>query len=195
MIYGDLQLFDILIFAGITIFLFFRLKNVLGKRNGHEKQNNTNISHTIEEQADSNQNTIPDLQTNFSKLETAYKNIKDFNHKNFLEGAKMAFETIINAFNNGDKKTLKNLVTTEVFKSFEGAIDSSKIDSDWQFYSLNIESVESVIIDSKNIKISINFISEQFKNNDENTIIKKQDLWTFEKAIKSKEPKWLLSAT
>ena len=32
----------------------------------------------------------------------------DFDHKNFLEGAKFAFETIINAFNKSDKKTLKN---------------------------------------------------------------------------------------
>ena len=45
------------------------------------------------------------------------------------------------------------------------------------------------------IKIGIKFISEQFKNNDEDTIIKKEDLWSFEKPIKSKNPNWLLSST
>ena len=37
MVYGDLQIFDIIIFAGIAIFLVFRLKNTLGKRTGFEK--------------------------------------------------------------------------------------------------------------------------------------------------------------
>ena len=45
------------------------------------------------------------------------------------------------------------------------------------------------------IKIRIRFISEQFKNNDENTVIKKQDSWTFEKPIKTQNPIWLLSTT
>ena len=90
---------------------------------------------------------------------------------------------------------LKNLLTPEVFKSFEGAIDSKNIDSDYQFYSLNIKNIESVTLEGDQIKICIKFISEQFKNNDENTVIKKQDIWTFEKAIKSKNPNWLLSST
>ena len=107
----------------------------------------------------------------------------------------MAFESIINAFNKGDKKTLKSLLTPEVFKSFETAIDSNKIDSDYQFYSLNIEKIESVIVEENYIKICIKFISEQFKNNDENTVVKKQDVWTFQKHIKSKNPNWLLSST
>ena len=45
------------------------------------------------------------------------------------------------------------------------------------------------------IKICVKFISEQFKDNDENTVVKKQDSWTFEKLISSKDPKWLLSST
>ena len=53
----------------------------------------------------------------------------------------------------------------------------------------------SVAIENNTIRISIKFISEQFKNNDETTIIKKQDLWTFEKSIDSKDPNWLLSST
>ena len=107
----------------------------------------------------------------------------------------MAFETIINAFNKGDKKTLKKLVTQSVFKSFEEAIDAKKIDSNYQFYSLNIEKVEKTQVEADYIKICIVFVSEQFKNNDESTVIKKQDIWTFEKSLKSKNPNWLLSST
>ena len=138
---------------------------------------------------------IPELSENLVELKKAYKLINEFDHNDFLNGAKNAFETIINAFNKGDKKTLKTLLSTDVFKKFEEAIDSKNIDQNYQFFSLNIDSVEDVTTDSENIHIQIKFISEQFKDNDENTVVKKQDSWTFEKSTKSKNPNWLLSAT
>ncbi len=195
MVYGDLQILDIIVFAGIVVFLVFRLRNVLGKRTGFEKKPNNNIGVKPTKNKEPTANNIPELEEKIAKLKTAYETINDFNHKNFLEGAKSAFETIINAFNKGDKKTLKKLVTEDVFKSFEEAIDAKNIDSDYQFYSLNIESIEKVYVERNRIKICVKFISEQFKNNDENTVVKKQDSWTFEKTISSKDPNWLLSST
>ena len=195
MVYGDLQIIDILIFAGIAAFLVFRLRNVLGKRTGFSKKPKENFNLVPNEKNDIKIKSAPELEENISKLKTAYEAMDDFDHNNFIEGAKNAFETIINAFNKGDKKTLKNLLAPNVFKSFEEAIDSNKIDSDYQFYSLNIKNIESVTLDGSQIKICIKFISEQFKNNDESTVVKKQDVWTFEKAIKSDKPNWLLSST
>ena len=197
MVFGDLQFFDIIIFAGIAIFLVYRLKKILGKKIGFDKTigNNNDSQRTTKEETAIKTESLPELEENISKLEIAYKTISGFDHKGFIDGAKMAFETIINAFNKGDKKTLKSLLTPEVFKSFEAAIDSNNIDSDYQFYSLNIEKIESVIVEENYIKICIKFISEQFKNNDENTVVKKQDVWTFQKHIKSKNPNWLLSST
>ena len=195
MFYGDLQIVDIIIFAGIAAFLVFRLRNVLGKRIGFKKNPRENINILPEQKNDVRIKEPPELKENVSKLKTAYEEINDFDHNSFLEGARNAFETIINAFNKGDKKTLKILLTPEVFKSFEEAIDSNNINSDYQFYSLNIKNIESVIIENGQIKICIKFISERFMNNDESTVIKKQDIWTFEKAIKSKNPNWLLSST
>ena len=195
MVYGDLQIFDIIVFAGIAIFLVFRLRNVLGKRTGFEKKPNNNVSVQTTKTKETTVNSIPELEEKISRLKTAYETINDFNHKNFLEGAKRAFETIINAFNKGDKKTLKKLVTEDVFKSFEEAIDAKNIDPDYQFYSLNIEGIEKVFVEGNHVKICIKFISEQFKNNDENTAVKKLDSWTFEKNTSSKDPNWLLSAT
>ena len=195
MVYGDLQFFDIIIFGGIAIFLVFRLRNILGKRTGFEKNPNNNVSVQPIKTKEATTNNVPELEEKISKLKTAYETINDFDHKRFLEGAKSAFETIINAFNKGDKKTLKKLVTESVFKSFEEAIDAKNINPDYQFYSLNIESIEKVFVEGSHIKICIKFLSEQFKNNDENTVVKKQDNWTFEKIIKSKDPNWLLSST
>ena len=195
MIYGDLQLFDIVIFACIAVFLIFRLRGVLGKRTGFEKKFKQNQDKTNSENNKTNTNTIPDLNEKFLKFKTAYENLENFDHKVFLDGAKIAFETIINSFNNGDKSTLKGLLTGDVYKSFEKAIDEKKTNPEYQFYSLTIEKIEDVIIENAIIKITIRFLSEQFKNNDESTVIKKQDLWTFEKPIKSKDPNWLLSST
>ena len=195
MVYGDLQIFDIIIFAGIAVFLVFRLRNVLGKRTGFEKKPNNNMGVQPTKTKETTTKNIPELEEKISKLKTAYATINDFNHKNFLEGAKKAFETIINAFNKGDKRTLKKLVAKDVFKSFEEAIDAKNTHPDYQFYSLNIERIEKVFVEGDRIKICIKFISEQFKNNDENTVVKKQDSWTFEKTISSKDQNWLLSST
>ena len=194
MFYGDLQFFDIIIFAGIAIFLAFRLKNVLGKSAGFEKSIKNNVN-TQSIKKETTTNNIPELEDKISQLKIAYETISDFDHKIFLEGAKNAFETIIYAFNKGDKNTLKKLVTKSVFKSFEEAIDAKNINPDYQFYSLNIERIEKVFVEGNRIKICIKFISEQFKNNDENTVVKKQDNWTFEKTLSSKDPNWLLSST
>ena len=124
MVYGDLQIFDIIVFAGIAVFLVFRLRNVLGKRTGFEKKPNNSVGAQPIKTKETKANNIPELEEKISRLKTAYETINDFDHKKFLEGAKRAFETIINAFNKGDKKTLKKLVTEGVFKSFEEAIDA-----------------------------------------------------------------------
>jgi len=195
MFYGDLQFIDIIIFAGVAAFLVFRLKSVLGKRSGFEK---TQKSQNSQQEKVIEKNVVeelPELSEDLSELTKAYKILNDFDHKSFLEGAKNAFETIINSFNRGDKKTLKKLLTPEVYGSFEEVIDKNENNPEYQFFSLNIKKILDVVEDNKKIKITISFISEQFKNNDENTVIKKNDTWTFEKSINSSDPIWLLSST
>ena len=193
MLYGDLQYIDIIIFLGIAVFLIYRLRNVLGRRTGFSKQDSS--KEVIQKKSLNEKKTTPQLKENELKFSTAYKTLEDFDHKNFLEGVKFAFETIINAFNESDKKTLKNLLTNNVFSSFEEAIDLKKNNPDFQFYSLVVDGVEDVIVEDNIIKITVKITSEQFKNNDEATITKKQDTWTFQKRINSKSPIWLLSST
>ena len=71
---------------------------MLGKRTGFEKAIKNNTSpQPIKKEAKIN--NIPELEEKISKLKIAYEIISDFDHKKFLDGAKKAFETIINAFN------------------------------------------------------------------------------------------------
>jgi len=195
MVYGDLQFIDIIIFAGVAAFLIYRLRNVLGKRAGFQKKDLGKDGDLIKGLKTTQKPPPPSLKENELKFATAYENLPDFDHKNFIEGAKFAFETIVNAFNRGDKKTLKTLLTKNVLTSFEKAIDESKNNASFQFYSLVIGGVEDVVINKNIIYITLKIASEQFKDNDESSIIKKQDIWTFQKEIGSKTPIWLLSST
>ena len=193
MLYGDLQFFDIIIFAAIAGFIIYRLRSVLGKRTGYEKRPAEVKKSTEEEKINTNQ--TPSLSENEKKLEDVYKQTNNFNHKQFLDGAKKAFEIIITAFNNGDKNTLKDLVSNSVYSAFDKAIDNKENNPSSQFYSLIIDGIEDASVKNGIISISVNFTSEQMLNNDEGSIVKNKDTWTFEKQANSSTPKWTLTQT
>ena len=195
MVYGDLQFFDIIIFAAIAVFIIYRLRSVLGKRTGFQKK-------PIDQQFVKKQTTqqkeeakIPQLRENEQKLEVVYKKIPTFDHRSFLEGAKKAFEIIITAFNKGDKDTLKNLVSKDVYKTFESAINDGSNNPNSQFYSLVIDGVDDAKVENGNIIIGVNFISEQILSDNEEDIVKNKDTWVFEKPESSKGPVWMLVST
>ena len=197
MFYGDLHFLDILLFAGVAAFLFYRLRNVLGKRTGFEKK--PNIS---QEQAAENKNminktndkSIPELTENIKELETAYKNLPGFNHILFLDGAKTAFETIVNLFNEGNKEGLKQLLTKNTHKEFCLAIDNNEKKEKYKILSIDIELIKKVWVSGKKIFITIIYLSKQINSDNDNQVTKK-DSWTFEKNISSNDPRWFLSSS
>ena len=195
MVYGDLQFFDIIIFAAIAAFIIYRLRNVLGKRTGFQKKP-TDQQFVKEQPIQKKEEVkIPQLRENEQKLEVVYKKIPTFEHRSFLEGAKKAFEIIITAFNKGDKDTLKKLVSTDVYKAFESAINNGSNNPNSQFYSLVIDGVDDAKVENGNITIGVNFISEQILGDNEEDIVKNKDTWVFEKPESSKGPVWMLVST
>ena len=193
MVYGDLQFFDIIIFAVIAVFIIYRLRSVLGKRTGFQK--NINQQEFVKKETKPTEIKIPQLKESEQKLEAVYKKVSSFNHKEFLEGAKKAFEIIITAFNKGDKGTLKNLVSKDVYNAFEGAINSGSNNPNSQFYSLVIDGVEDAKVEGGKISIAVNFTSEQILSDNEDSIFKNKDTWVFEKPESSTGPSWLLVST
>ena len=195
MVYGDLQFFDIIIFAAVAVFIIYRLRSVLGKRTGFQKK--PSDQQFVKEQPIKKQGDvkIPQLRENEQKLEVVYKKIPTFEHRSFLEGAKKAFEIIITAFNKGDKDTLKKLVSTDVYKAFESAINNGSNNPNSQFYSLVIDGVDDAKVENGNITIGVNFISEQILGDNEEDIVKNKDTWVFEKPESSKGPVWMLVST
>ena len=193
MVYGDLQFFDIIVFAVIAVFIIYRLRSVLGKRTGFQKD--TNQQELNKKESEPNKDQIPQLKENEKKLEIIYKQINSFDHKTFIEGAKKAFEIIITAFNKGDKNTLKNLVSKSVYEAFESAIESGSNNPNSQFYSLVFDGIDDAKIENGKISISVNFISEQILGDNEENIVKNKDTWVFEKPQNSTGPIWTLVST
>ena len=193
MLYGDLQFFDIILFAAIAGFIIYRLRSVLGKRTGFQKQSKD--PRIKEKEEVKRVREVPSLMDTEIKLEEVYKKVENFDHKQFLEGAKKAFEIIITSFNSGDTKTLKNLVSKDVYLAFEKAINDQQNNPSSQFYSLIIESIAEAKVENNIISISINFVSEQILNGDEGNIVKNKDTWTFEKNANSSSPIWVLTQT
>ena len=193
MVYGDLQFFDIIIFAVIAVFIIYRLRSVLGKRTGFQK--NVSQQEFVKKETKPQQDKIPQLTENEKKLEVVYMKSNSFDHKVFLEGAKKAFEIIITAFNKGDKKTLNNLVSKDVYTAFETAIDSGSNNPNSQFYSLIVDGIEDAKVEGGKITIAVNFISEQILGDNEENIVKNKDTWVFEKLESSAGPSWTLVST
>ena len=77
----------------------------------------------------------------------------------------------------------------------EKAIDEKTNNPESQFYSLIVEGIADAKVENDTISISVNFISEQMLNNDEGSIVKNKDTWTFEKPVNSSSPIWILTQT
>ena len=195
MVYGDLQFFDIIIFAVIAVFIIYRLRGVLGKRTGFQKK--PADQQFLKKQSTQEQEEVktPQLKENEQKLAAVYKKIPSFEHRSFLEGAKKAFEIIITAFNKGDRSTLKNLVSKDVYKAFENAINEGSNNPNSQFYSLVIDGIDDAKVENGKITIGVNFISEQILGDNEKDIVKNKDTWVFEKPENSNGPAWTLVST
>lgn len=136
------QLLDILLFAAIAAFLVLRLRNVLGRRTGHESRPDFDPFKQKQEAPQSRPGTEDDkiipLPANGRRSQEANIDASDpvsagitqirladgsFDPESFLKGARTAFEMIVESFAKGDKETLRRLLADEVYRDFSRAID------------------------------------------------------------------------
>ena len=137
---GLVTMLQIFILAAVAIFLFWRLRAVLGSRDGFEKTLNdikdtrdvSNAPLVVDEKIENRQDEdIFDYVEERSKSADAFKKMKEFDNNfsvnKFVSGAKMAYEIILMAFEKGDLEKLKNLLEKKVLQSFKSVIDLSLI--------------------------------------------------------------------
>tara|TARA_X000001036_G_scaffold236869_1_gene220965 strand:- start:36 stop:656 length:621 start_codon:yes stop_codon:yes gene_type:complete len=187
---------DIILLGMIAGFIILRLRNILGRKTGHETKIHPGFA---------------DKEFNIPK-----KNIKNFtqNHdvlegqekKEFLKGAEIAYETILTSFASGDSKKLKTLLTPDMATNFDIAIQArnkENIKSDFTFIGVKESSVEKYEKIRNELFASVRFVSEVIsvkKDKDDkiiegnpNKIKQVTDYWKFTRNILKKGPNWYLS--
>ena len=131
-----------------------------------------------------------------------------FSPREFLEGAKLAYEMIVEAFAKGDKPALKNLLSREVFDGFSKAIDSrSQAGEKLDFQFVGFEKVDftSVALTGKRANIVVKFSSQMISatydkagtliDGNPREVRDITDIWTFERDVAQKDPNWRVVAT
>ena len=188
---------DLILLAMIAGFIILRLRNVLGRKTGHEGKVVSNLSEKKFEEF----KKIIKLKKQPTEFDTNQK-------KQFLKGAEIAYETIINSFAKGDKKSLKDLVTEEMNKNFESAIEernSKNIKSELTFIGIKSSTIEKFEKTAEALFFTVKFISEiiSFKKDKDNNVIEGDpnkiktviDRWKFTRKISSMNPNWYLAET
>jgi len=187
---------DIILLAMIAGFIVLRLRNILGKKTGHEGK----VTGIFDEK-DYNQ-FKPQV-----KNKTIIKdNLEDGEKKQFLKGAEIAYENILISFARGEKEKLKKLLTKDIFNNFELAIDhrnKENIKSELTFIGFKEFKVEKFerIKDElfSTVKIVCEIISvkrdkdEVIIEGDPDKIKTVTDHWKFSKNALSKNPNWYLA--
>ena len=185
---------DIILLAMIAGFIFLRLRGILGKKTGFEEDINSSFAH---EAPPPKQNI--DLTAN-----TFDENAK----KEFVKGARIAYETIITNFANGKLKDIKSLLDINVYQQFEEAIkdrDAKNYSSETTFIGINSAEIKEHQQNKNMLEVTVEFVSEiiscvKDKDNkvvsgDPEKIKKVLDTWKFSKDSKSSNPNWLLIDT
>ena len=189
---------DIILLAMLAGFIILKLRNILGRKTGHHgKPINKYFSNKME--------IAKDIENNEAiKTNNVDENVK----KQFLKGAENAYEQIITSFAQGDKISLKPLLTKEMFNRFSAVIDERK-NKQLKYETTFIGLKSAKILEFKKIeniyKVSVNFVSEiitcvKDKNNqiiegNSDTIKTVYDIWGFSKNMWSQNPTWYLVET
>ncbi|EYR78866.1 MULTISPECIES: Tim44/TimA family putative adaptor protein [unclassified Shinella] len=131
-----------------------------------------------------------------------------FNPKEFVNGARMAYEMIVVAFADGDRKALKNLLSREVYEGFDAAISDRESKGEVVRSSfVGIEKADIVSAEAKDseanvtLRIVSQLISATYDKagtlieGDAETVAEVNDLWTFARDTRSRDPNWKLIAT
>jgi len=187
---------DIILLGMIAGFIILRLRNILGRKTGHESKIYSGFA---ERKFNVPNNNVKNFKENHDVLEGKEK-------KEFLQGAEIAYETILTSFANGDNKKLRSLLTSDMAANFEQAIQArnkENIKSEFTFVGVKESSLEKYERIKNELFASVKFVSEviSVKKDKDDKIIEgnpdkiKQviDYWKFTRNILKKGPNWYLS--
>lgn len=232
------DVFDIytIIFLALAVFIFLRLRSVLGQRTGRERppydpysarepvrpasekvialpnRNAETVAAKPAEPAEPAPQRWAGIAEPGSSLAGGLDAVAagdaSFDAKHFLTGARAAYEMIVNAFAEGDRRTLKNLLSREVYDGFEGAIAErekrgDKMES--RFVSIDNAEITGAEVRGRTAQVTVRFQSKMISaTRDKNgnvidgsadKVTDVTDVWTFARDLSSRDPNWKLVAT
>jgi predicted lipid-binding transport protein (Tim44 family) len=226
--------FTTIILVALAVFIFLRLRSVLGQRTGRERPPYDPYSAPDPVRNSATDKVIPLPQRGSEPVKTAesgeaadrYAGIapagsavakaldaimaadKSFNAGHFIAGARSAYEMIVTAYAEGDRRALKNLLAREVYDGFEAVIrerEGRGETAESRFVSIDATEVTAAELRGKIAQITIRFVSQLVSaTRDRNgavidgsadKVTNVTDVWTFAKDVTSRDPNWKLVAT
>lgn len=219
----DNALIQLLVLAGIAVFLILRLRNVLGTRDGFEKPPITRTGPDADRVARRPEFDVieggPDRDivdhvedgSSSAKALAAMKMAEPgFNVGEFLEGARGAYEMILMAFENGDLSEVRGFLSDDVAESFQSVIDARAeqgLTVDANFVGVREVALKEAEFDRTTNEgdMTIRFVGEltfvvrdgegEIVEGTPNEIKRQKDVWTFSRVMGSDDPNWQLVAT
>ena len=232
-----MELFDFgtIFFLVAAVVIFFQLRNVLGRRTGNERppfdpytagrtrrsekngeseasDNVVSLPRRKGAEAEDGYVAIDAVSEPGTPLNAGLRTVKDadpsFDPKGFVEGAKLAYEMIVMAYADGDRRTLKNLLSRDVYEGFVSAIDerekrNEKIES--SFVGIEKAAIVGAEMKGTEAHITLRIVSELISatrdnagsiiDGDPETVAEVKDVWTFARDTRSRDPNWKLVAT
>ena len=218
---------QIIILAAVAFFLFWRLRSVLGSRQGFEKLNKSVNEKTKSSKINSNSddkiidfksaNIDEEIADYVDEKSEQFKTLSDLKKledgwqvSHFVSGAKLAYEEILMAFENGDLNKIKKLSSKDVYTAFKEVIDDRNqkgLQVEAIFGGVRDIRIKDVKLNKKNLEANITMVFQSditYSIKDKNNKIieggpdklkKQKDVWTFTRKMNSDIPNWYLTKT
>jgi predicted lipid-binding transport protein (Tim44 family) len=225
-----------IIFLALAVFIFVRLRNVLGQRTGNERPPFDRAArNAVQGAPDSNIISMPGKvldqappapsaevtppsdrwkglaepgSTLAQGLDSIAAQDSAFDPRHFLSGARGAYEMIVLAFANGDRRALRDLLSSEVYESFEAVIkDREKHDQKTETRFVSIDKAELVAAElrDRTAQLTVRFVSQMISvtrdkagtivDGNPDKVADITDVWTFARDTTSRDPNWKLVGT
>jgi predicted lipid-binding transport protein (Tim44 family) len=231
----DVDIYTI-IFLALAVFIFLRLRSVLGQRTGSERPPYDRAAPNVVQRTQDNNNVVPmpgavidqaplapsadvapaDRWKGLAEpgtplaagLDAIAAQDSSFDPRHFLSGARGAYEMIVLAFANGDRRALKDLLSGEVYESFETVIkDREKHEQKTETRFVSIDKAELVGAEARDraAQLTVRFVSQMISVTRDKTgaivdgnadkVADITDVWTFARDTSSRDPNWKLVGT
>lgn len=131
-----------------------------------------------------------------------------FDPKEFLDGARMAYEMVVTAFAEGDRRALRQLLSREVYDGFVAAITERETRQEtiaFKFVGVSKAEITDAAIKGNVVQLTVRFVSELISatkdkdgnvvDGDETKVSEVTDIWTFARETGARDPNWKLAAT